>query len=575
MRLRNRRALALLLSASIVFTMNSTAFAEEKDKTGAILENKEGSQTADNKHIEEHDGIYYLVDNDDDSNREPLTYITYETDKTDKKATDYNVATITNTTDPVSWNNFYARSLIYTVLEGSNNTDTYLNNTSPIHVSENELPEYDHPMGYRSAQTYFSYRVIPITKGQSYLFVGYGFNEDYPKSLHVAGYDGLVNSKMDHGIQEQDMPTIPVTEWDERNIEYNKSGKHKYTKTKKEILDVKASIVNYSNGVVTEVPGVKVGSVKLDRKALKAASVALNYTVVENKGIIAIPNDDEWVAKTRMEAYGNLGSNHATDIFVNEYAAMGKKMPSFTLSLKLKGDEAKKFKKDVKKILKDKEQTFFFGVQQRPVNVSSLWNIVFPFYDCISFTEDPNGVKTYTISSENLEKTLARQLLDEGYEGYIDVEETFFSSATFNISNFKEKEGKATIEVLGFVGEDDEDGTRNDKIEKIATLKPNKDYRFVDGSLAGSKVKVFELLDDRNYAYPPMDQEMVGKQVGEHEYKYTLSPVFYTEDTYLGSRSDLSKLGFKWAFRQSPVNSKKFRYGIYKDSDFGFVYSVN
>ena len=221
MRLRNRKALALLLSASIVFTMNSAAFAEEKDKTGAILENKEGSQTADNKHIEEHDGIYYLVDNDDDSNREPLTYITYETDKTDKKATDYNVATITNiatitnTTDPVSWNNFYARSLIYTVLEGSNNTDTYLNNTSPIHVSENELPEYDHPMGYRSAQPYFSYRVIPITKGQSYLFVGYGFNEDSPKSLHVAGYDGLVNSKMDHGIQEQDMPTIPVTEWDE------------------------------------------------------------------------------------------------------------------------------------------------------------------------------------------------------------------------------------------------------------------------------------------------------------------------------------------------------------------------
>ena len=68
------------------------------------------------------------------------------------------------------------------------------------------------------------------------------------------------------------MDAIPVIEWDGRRIEYNKSGKHKHTRSKREILDVEASIVTYSNGTVTEVPGVEVGSVKIDKKALKAAS---------------------------------------------------------------------------------------------------------------------------------------------------------------------------------------------------------------------------------------------------------------------------------------------------------------
>ena len=47
-------------------------------------------------------------------------------------------------------------------------------------------------------------------------------------------------------------------------------------------------VVTYSDGIVTEVPGVAVGNVKIDKKALKAASVALDYSVVENKGVVAV-----------------------------------------------------------------------------------------------------------------------------------------------------------------------------------------------------------------------------------------------------------------------------------------------
>ncbi len=471
------------------------------------------------------------------------------------------------------------------MLEGTNNTDTYLNFSKPKVVSENEespTPYIDHPTGYRDAQTYNSYRVIPIESGKSYLFVGYGFYEDEPKSLYVAGYDGLVNSKMDHGVQEQDMPTIPVTEWDGRMIEYNKSGKHKFTKSKKEILDVNTSIVAYSNGVVTEVPGVKVGSVKINKKALKSASVALDYSVVENKGVVAYPVSNDWVAKPRLEAYGDTGDYRSVDIFVNEYAALGKTMPSFTMTLKLKGAEAKAYKKDVDKLLKDKAQTFFFGVQQSCVKVRSFnYGLLDYFYDNVTFTEDPEtGVKTYTISPDNIEKALGERLSNEAYEKYrIDCDESLFSAAKFNIRNFREKEGKATIKALGYVGKDLKDGTRNDTLAELSTLKPGKDYRFVDGSLAGSRVKVLEFVDNGNYTYKPIDHEMVGIDHGPDgmpNYTYTLSDVFYKEEDWERniSRGDMAQLGFKWAFRQSPIDSKLVRYGVYKDTNVGFSYSL-
>ncbi len=587
MRLRNRKAIALALAVTMVFTMNTFAFAE------GITAEDSGELTADNSHIEVYDGIYYRVDNSDNRNRIPLTAVTYVTDKTDKKSTEPNVATITNTTDPVSWNNFYAKALIGTVLEGTNNTDTYLNFSAPFVVSQNRTTEFELPLGYRETKDTYSYRVIPIENGKSYLFIGYGFYEEFePKTLHVAGYDSPENSIVKHGIQEQDMPTIPVIEWDGRKIEYNKSGKHKFTTSKKEILDVKASIVTYSDGVVTEVPGVAVGNVKIDKKALKAASVALDYSVVENKGVVAVEDQvqGKWVAKSRFDFFKNLG-DRPDDIYVNEYATLGKTMPSFTMSVKLKGDEAKTYKKEVDKLLKDKAQTFFFGVQQCCVEVKSFDNSYLSyFYNNVSCTEDPEtGVKTYTLSSANVEKDIAeKKLSDEAYEKYnIDCDEKRFASNKFMISNFREKEGKATIEVAGLVGEDLKDGffgdpNGGDSLKELATLKPGKDYKFVDGSLAGTKVKVLEFPENGNYAYKPMDHKMVGKDhgpEGKPDYTYTLSEVFNVDDHYENDKfipqSDLSQLGFRWSFRQSPIDSKKLRYGVYKDTNVGFSYSLD
>ena len=553
MRLRNRKLISLALAASMIFTMNISAFASEIQKETAI---------------------------------------TYVTDKTDKKATVPNVATITHTTDPISWNNYYAQSLIATVLEGSDDRDTYLNHSAPFVVSQDEPPEVDHPVGFRSPRGLnFSYRVIPIVKGQSYLFVGYGFGDDVSSfALHVAGYDGLENGEMVCGIQQQDMARIPVTEWDGRKIEYNKSGKYKYTRKKREILDVEASIVTYSNGTVTEVPGVEVGNVKIDKKALKAASVALDYSLVENKGIVAGLNNGDgakYEAKTRMEYYGDK-PEQSNCIFAREYAAIGKTMPSFTMSVKLKGDEAKAYKKDVDKILKDKAQTFYFGVQQCCVRLNYS-PLSYSFVDNISCEKDPEtGARTYTISSENVEKDIADRLSQQGYDDTIDNKEDLFASGKFKISRFREKNGKATIEAMGGVGEK-EGFFRNDITEEIATLKPGKDYNFVDGSIAGSKVKVLEFVKNGNYAYKPMDHRMVGKAGADGKVTWTLSEAYYVygeEDEwgdaggqYDGSGSgyipvsDLSGFGYKWAFRESPVDSKYVRYGLYKDTDEGFVYS--
>lgn len=612
MKSRNRKLISLVLAASMIFTMNTAAFAGEITEDGqgtAVEESAEVAawtgkaapgEAADDKVTVDstdgsvddgsgndglNDGILYGRDG------KPVTAVTYVTDKTDKKATVPNVATITHTTDPISWNNNYAQWAIATVLEGSDDRDTYLNHSAPFVVSQDELPKENHPVGYRSPRGLnFSYRAIPIVKGQSYLFVGYGFGDDDTSfALHVAGYDGLENGEMVCGIQQQDMARIPVTEWDERKIEYNKSGKHKYTRSKREILDVEASIVTYSNGTVTEVPGVEVGNVKIDKKALKTASVALDYSLVENKGIIAgrkNGNEVKYEAKTRMEYYGNTPAQ-APYIFAREYAAIGKTMPSFTMSVKLKGDEAKAYKKDVDKILKDKAQTFYFGVQQCCVRLNGSAPYYYYFVDKISFKVDPEtGAKTYTISSDSVAEELAEELSQKGYNYRIDNEEETFIQDKFKISRFSEKDGKATIKVIGAVGEDKKDSPRifTDTYEEIATLKPGKDYNFVDGSIAGSKVKVLEFVKNGNYAYKPMDHEMVGKTGADGKVTWTLSEAYYGEGlggVYDGSGrryvplSDLSGFGYKCAFRESPVDSKYVRYGLYKDTDEGFVYSLD
>ena len=211
MRKRNMKGIFLLLAASMVFTMNTAVFAEEipadaageiaAEETGDVVESETateeeavgaeeaaGEETvgaeeatggasaeldADDKPADfEEDGIWYTWEKDGDSYKvKPKTTITYAKDSTNKKATVNDVATITDTTDPLSWNNFYGTALIETVLSGTNKEDEWLNNSSKAKVSENKAEGLKELRGSYDDDYY---KVIPITSGSTYLFVAYG-----------------------------------------------------------------------------------------------------------------------------------------------------------------------------------------------------------------------------------------------------------------------------------------------------------------------------------------------------------------------------------------------------------------
>ena len=144
MKKRTKKVLSLLLAASLVFTMNTAAFGEEilAEETAAgetVVESVENAGTdgdvvetlaegmveADDAELfdaelaaadHEKDGIVY----EDAGETRPLTKISFVSNGA-KKNEKFNIAVIENTTNPVSWNNYYAANLMETVFSGEYN----------------------------------------------------------------------------------------------------------------------------------------------------------------------------------------------------------------------------------------------------------------------------------------------------------------------------------------------------------------------------------------------------------------------------------------------------------------------
>jgi len=489
------------------------------------------------------DGIFYKENKDG----------TYDVITTIKYDSNGDVATITNTTDPISWNNAYGRDLIATVLYGDNVEDSWLNNGSTVTVSKND-PDFAIPE-LRGAYDYEYFKVIPVVGGSQYLFVGYDV-EDSARD-YVAGYDDAVETYKAVGHTHPDR--IPVATWDGRTIDFNKSGIHKFTTSKKEALDVAVAFVTYNNGVVQEVNGIEVGSVKVDKKNQKAASVEYDVNPVSKTYTGYKWNVDK----------GELETASCT-MYIAEHNTMGD-LPFFTIKAKVKGTDAKSYKKDVAGALKD--QKFYFGIQQRPVNVKSELRYV---NDAYSDVITDKHVGTGSVSGDDLKKVSAndfvdvaakaieKDLVDYGAYSYEDTDAYYADG--LKITKFNESKGTATVTLMGYVGDDYDD--EYTELKTLSGKGNNAEYTFEDGKLAGTSVKVLNFKEGGNFVYAPLTLSITDDEKG------TTTRVWTTSNPNSGN-FDLAPVGFKYAFRQSPVEkSKKFRGGIYAQDNGGFVFSV-
>ena len=558
----------------MVFTMNTTVFAEEvavDSVDEAVEATVDAADAADEATVDATDESVVAADDDvkevqgikytEKAGEDPkvVTTIKYDTNGEKKNAVN-NVATITNTTDPVSWNNAYATDLIATVLYGDEGQDDWLNNNAKVTVSKNDPDGIDYGIlkadipTLRTSNADEYYKVIPVVNGSQYLFVAYSLNEAdsdddqvYSQDrVYVAGYDDAVATIADHTWPD----SIPVTEWDGRTIDFNKSGDYKFTTSKKEALDVAIALVNYSNGTVTEVNGVNVGSVKVDKKTQKAASVEIEETAASKTYTGSKWNADkgEWETASLTE-------------YIAEHKTMGD-LPFFTIKANVKGTDAKSYKKAVAEALKD--QKFYFGITQRPVSVASRENIVNTTYAALILgkTEDAS----YTVSADDLKKISANDFekAAETIEGNLTDHAAYFNADTdsivvsdLEVTNFNESKGTATITLKGAVGDYDK-GYSYSSLKTLSGKGKTVDYTFEDGSLANTSVKVLNFKDGGNFVYAPLGLSFSTEEKGTRVWT-----------------GDLAQVGFKWAFRKSPVDkSKDFRYGIYRDTNEGFVYSV-
>ncbi len=477
----------------------------------------------------------------------PVTSVKFDSNGA-KKNEEYNVATITNTTDPVSWNNAYATNLIATVLHGGEGEDTWLNNSSKVSVSKNNPSQYTGVENLVGADDDMRYEVIEVADNE-YLFVEYGvtaYPEDavsYTKT-YVAGYDDAEAT-----IGKATTPAkIPVTEWDGRQIDYNKSGNHKFTTGKKEALDVTMAFVTYSNGTVTEVNGVEIGSVKVDKKAQKAASVEYDENLVTK----SIVNADE----------------KADTMSILEHKTKGD-LPYFTIKAKV-GTDGKSYKKAIASALKEKK--FYFGITQKSVNVSnysdSVLNTAIEKYKNEIWKLSENGVvsenSVESVSSgniEDIEDVIADTLVSTGSYKNEDFESIYFDD--FVMTKFNEK--KASIALVGAVGEDNDWTYKS--LKTLSDKGDKGDYSLGTGTVAGETVYTLDFKDGGNFVYKPLTPHIDNS--GDKDV-----------ETRSWKKDDgLAPLGYKWAFRQTPaVNGKKqktFRYGIYKDTNNGFVFNVD
>lgn len=547
MKKRTLKLISIILAAAMVFSTNTITFAEESHPDKIVQ------------------GMTFTYDNEK-AEYVAKTGISYELDPTVKKAKTPDVATITDVDNPVSWNNHYAAGLINTVLFGTNNEDTWLNNSSTVTVSDNYDPAdpeyvnyYAAPLEYREPISGMKYAVVPVRDDSVFLFVGYGLVNDpskdiinYCVNVHVEGYDDPEPQYDGLTIPA----TVPVTEWDGRKIEFNKSGKYKWTAARKEALDVKVALVKYENGTLTEIPGAE-ASVKVDKKTQKSASMLAEYHFVDKHYTGYKPGfgEGEWI----------LGTRNAV---VREYKMLSSELPFFTLSAKIKGNEGKAYAKDLKTALKNKEyNTYHFGIYQHMVEINDF-DLSNYFKDAYIIEKDKNGIPTkYTISAGNIktvEEAIAKDLTGHKYSDKDDDEQY---ASDLKVTKFTGK--KAKIAILGMTGERKLKRVNNgyEKGHEVSSLKAKTDFYFSDGFLAGTPVSVLELTGP-NVVYRPLGSWYYLKK-NYNEYDTSLMGEYPNYD------GDLGELEYKYAFRMSPIeNSKLFRMGIYHSDNIGFVYEA-
>ncbi len=546
----------------VVFTLNTTVFAEEVavdsvddavEATVDAVDEVADEATVDNtddsvaatENVQEAWGIKYT---EKDGNYTAVTTIDYASNG-EKKNEKFDVATIKNTTDPVSWNNYYAADLIATVLYGSKGDDEWLNNSSKVTVSTNKPGSTGeaniHVDNLRNDNDDRIYKVIPVVEGSQYIFVGYGV-ADWNGARFVYGSD-YVNGQdevIDSAYGETEVAVTPLVEWDGRQIDFNKSGDHKFTTGKKEALDVAVAFVTYNNGEVKEVNGVNAGTVKVDKKAQKAASVAFD-TQAASKTV------KEWTTKDGKEVLGDVTN------YILEHKTRGD-LPFFTIKPGVKGD-AKEYKKAITEKFKDKK--FYFGIMQHAVSVTAgaagatdpALSDVIDAYKDLETVSDPN------VLSANDIKLAEDAIADAMTDGkYTDMDTDKVVLDDFEVTKFTDK--GATVTLQGYVGE--KKSYKKENLKALSGKGKNQDYSLESGSVANTGVSYLKFVDDGNFLYRPLTLTITDDK-GTTARTYT-------------NNGDLAPAGFKWAFRKSPVEkSKKFRYGIYKSTNQGFVYSVD
>ncbi len=476
---RNKKMLSLFLAAAMVFSMNSFAFGAE-----AALDNQ----------INYKDG-------------KAVTKITYSGDKND-------VAAIENTDNPVSWNSTYdGRCLMESVLTGSYYSDEYLNNSKKIPVSSNDKDD-DVP---GMIDTKGIYDVIDLSNGY-YVFLRYGEEDDDEYCVM-----GCVEGQDDYDPEYGWFKMIPVFEYDGRVKDFNKSGFGKQTKSRIEALDVKAALVKYENGTVTEIPGVTVGSVKVDKKNAKDASVSGQAIKVE-------------------KSVTPKGATQAVKYNPYEYKLLsGKTLPTFTVKLNAK-DDAKDQKKAIADATKDRKYTF--AIRQRLLAAYES-NTAGAIENIINSKAAPDTDITTATNAAANEKTIEEKI------GTVGSDVSRYEKGLGNylyVSKFNGTKAAITLWVDTYNG--------RKWGEAPIVLKDGTDYSLSDGTVAGETVKVLEFPEGGNYAYKTMGGN------GWDDYgKYHVN--------------NLSAYGFKCAFRQSPTDKKKIRTGVFRADNDGFVYSAD
>ncbi len=511
-------------------SMNTIAFAEEVavDEADAVLE------TAD---VVAEDAAVAEADD------EAVLDNAYQYDKDDKLTTtvDYaegttkgkkDIATITHTSDPVSWNGFdrNGRRLLATVLFGANDEDKYLNNSNPLTVSNNGDGSND-PLGVQyNGEEVFD--VISIKDGY-YLLVGYrGYDPDDDgdgDKWHVEGADDqIIDTTYGADGYNPGFAWIPVFEWDGRTIEFNKSRNHKFDAKKKEALDVAVSLVKYEGDTVKEISGVEVGNVKVDKKAMKTASVSASSVEVTKprKYWDSVKKAEDTDEKYTIWEY-KLVNGFTVD-----------KLPSFTVTAKIKSKDSavKGMKKDIANALKDK--SYQFAIKQSKVSVYE-GNIGQAIVDL-----GLNNAKGDAISASS--NKIGEEIAGWTWSIMDGVDDTWLDLGGLRLTKFNGK--KATIVKRNGIG-DDESG-RNETAD--ITLKEKTDYTLKPSKLAGEDVTVLELPEEG----------------GEGSFVYSKDK-FNAANIY----SNLAGFGYKWAFRVSPNNKKTYRTGAWMNETSGFVFS--